>query len=410
MKRGDSLIRFISVIVFVAIVFYIGYSYYDTRINPLRTVRASTFSVTDSVETTGFVVRDETLLTGSGKSVFITAKEGERVAAGQSVAVRYYGTDAIERAEEIRALTLEEESLRALRSGKSISSGAKESVRNLAAAVASRDISGLDRLIMDVNTYITSPESGYGVTELDAEIARIEARLAELSAQAEIDTQQITSSRSGIFSSGVDGLESVGSGDLENLLPSDVERMFSGGQTVGSDVLGKLVTGITWYYVTVTEAATASRISGYSSVDVRFSKNYDNVVTMKVESVGAERDGRCAVVLSCSKYLSDVAALRELTGSIVFNTYTGVRVPKEAVHLYVESDIRSEDNPRGVPADKLGKTYIYLLMGLQSERVDITILTEEGGWYLVKDEGGALKDGAEIIVRANHLADGKVVQ
>jgi len=80
---------------------------------------------------------------------------------------------------------------------------------------------------------------------------------------------------------------------------------------------------------------------------------------------------------------------------IVFDVISGLRIPREAIHL-----------------DDDGTIFIYLLTGARAERVNVEILLESGENYLVRDgleTGSPLRSGSTIIVRANDLFDGKVV-
>ena len=77
MKKTDTLIKIVSVLALIAIVCYIGYYIYDARTNPLRTVAAMEYTVTQTAETSGYAVRTEELLSGDKTRVAIVAEDGE---------------------------------------------------------------------------------------------------------------------------------------------------------------------------------------------------------------------------------------------------------------------------------------------------------------------------------------------
>jgi len=116
---------------------------------------------------------------------------------------------------------------------------------------------------------------------------------------------------------------------------------------------------------------------------------------MFVESIGRREDDSCVVLFSSDRFIHNIAPLRQLRAEVVYNTVTGIRVPKEAVHL-----------------DDDGTIYIFLQTGARAERVNVEIILITGDSYLVRDgaeSGTPLRAGSTIIVRANNLFHGKVV-
>lgn len=391
MERSDSLIKLVTVIVFITIVFYIGYSLLADRSDVLRTTSVTAMELRESISTEGWAVREEQTVSVADGSASVTASEGEKVAAGAQIAISYSSASSLEYAEEIRELTIQLEKLKEIQSSGSENRSARDSVMALSAAVHEGDLSSLDEILLDLSVYVTG---GTDITDdnLDSAIALTEARLEAIE-NSYSGTDAITAPTAGTFSAAVDGFESITPDTLsEKLTPADVEEMFANPSAVRAGTFGKIVKGIRWYYVTVVPSEWATRLSDCNTITVEFSKTYSNTVTMDVESVGIPEDGQCVVVLSCSKYLQDVTAVRNMTAEIIFKASSGVRVPKEAVHL-----------------DDDGNTYIYLLRGMQAESVKVTILGEEDDYYMVSSDSGSVRVGDEVITKAANLYDGAVV-
>ena len=97
MERSDALIKFVAVLVFVAVMAYLGISFVSSYRDPLRTVMASGMELRDGLETSGYIVRDEELITASGSNPAVTVTEGAKVSKGETLAVRYSGSTAMER-------------------------------------------------------------------------------------------------------------------------------------------------------------------------------------------------------------------------------------------------------------------------------------------------------------------------
>ena len=393
MRRTDTLIKLISIIVFLALVFYMGYAFYAAKSDPLRTVLAVSMELSDGVDTEGYAVREEQVVTASGGSIYVTAKEGQRVSSGAPVAVAYNGAEALQRADSIRSIELQIEQVQAALGGKTLEESARDTVLSLSSAVGRGDLSGLDAIMLNIDTYITGSGVGEDVQQLELTLSNLNARLDGL-LEEQGGTTAIPAPYSGVFSFYVDGYESVSPENFSgSTTPENVRELFASPSPVSENTEGKLVGGIKWYYVTVMDSASAAKLSSASTIQVAFSRTYSSTISMNVESTGAvDSEGKCVVVLSSGEYLQDVLGVRDMTGRTIFSHTSGISVPKEAMHI-----------------DDEGQTYIYVLKGLQAQRTDVTILGESGEHYMVDSEDTELRLGDEIITRAGDIYDGAVV-
>ncbi len=390
MERSDSLLKFVSVVVLAALVIYISASVIRSRADPFQTVEATAFELSENMESEGYAVRSESTLSASG-NVAVIVSDGEKVSSGQAVAFRYNGSQAMERAQQIQDIRNRIEQLSAAQSGKTSQELAQETVFDLSRAVSSGDLSELYSLAMNADTYIIS---GTDITQEDqaAQIESLEEELQSLIGQSSSDTEQVLAPFAGTFTSGVDGFESVSPEALEGVGPAELRSMFASPADVSADTIGKMISGITWYYAAIVDESASVWLSTGDTVRLDFSKTYSASLQMTVESVSDAEDGECVVVFSCGDYMQSVASLRELTATIVFESLQGIRVPKEAVHL-----------------DEDGDSFVYILEGLQAAMVYVDVIAEDGDYYMVEETGDGLRVGDQIITRANDLYDGAVV-
>ncbi|NLT13841.1 MAG: hypothetical protein GXY05_05815 [Clostridiales bacterium] len=408
MRRNDFVLKVMSAVLFLAIAAYIGLYIFDKANKSLVTAAAVRYTEEDSCSADGYIVRSETILPGGGGTITLLAREGEKLASGQAVAVHYEGESALERASEIYALQLEiKEAEEAVDlTDEQRRADAEACVFTLSEAVQRQEFSSLEDLALGIEkTIFTSSVK----KTTDAELAVLRDRLAGLLREND-GTSTVYSPISGIFSYAVDGSEHLGPEKLTDLTPASLEALFAFPQNTGTDVLGKLITGITWYYAAVMDKSDADklqgivdgandgRLSGGPVATLKFAKEYNAKLDMRIVSIGAEENGKCVVVFSAKRGISDMTALRRLTAQVEFGSTTGLLIPKEAV--YHET------------AETGNKTYIFLLTGLQAEKVYIDILSEIGENYIVKDgteNGTVLREGSSVIIKANDLYDGKVV-
>ena len=114
------------------------------------------------------------------------------------------------------------------------------------------------------------------------------------------------------------------------------------------------------------------------------------------ERLGKDLDGNRLLVLSCDKYMQNVTLLREQSADVVFSSYSGLRVPKEAIRV-------TEDHRTGV----------YILENRNAGWKYVTLLHDNGETYVVKLDKSStdnLWPGDEVIVATTELYDGKVVR
>ena len=113
MKQGTSVNRIVMLLLFAAIVIYLGGAVWKGLRDPYPTVPVYEYAVEDTVETTGYLVRREQVLNGSLGIVRLTPGEGEKVAAGATVALLYADQLSLERSDRLTLLENEVEQLTA---------------------------------------------------------------------------------------------------------------------------------------------------------------------------------------------------------------------------------------------------------------------------------------------------------
>ena len=384
MKRSDFFIRLTTGLLFLAVACYIGVYLYNAIVNTYETTPAIRYSIEETLPAVGFIVRTESVLTDGGSAVLPIVSEGEKVASGQTIAIEYLSRDALELASEIRSLRLKINQLESIRDN-SDAAGFR-AILDLSAAVNAHDLRRLDEIALTIETSIFSIETDTSYLRDQLEI--LEGRY--------IGTRNITAEESGTFSHIIDGFEHIRPDMLLNIFPAELNALFEAPQ--GTDGSGKLITEFRWYYAAIMSHEDASLLSSGQNKTVQFFGAYNVEIVMKIENIGRREDGLCVVLFSSDVGVHDIAPLRSLRADVVLDEISGIRVPKEAIHL-----------------DDEGKTFIYLQTSGYAERVDVEILNppgEIGESYLVRDgaeTGSPLRVDSIIIVKANNLYHGRVV-
>ncbi|MDR2569219.1 MAG: hypothetical protein LBD23_02835 [Oscillospiraceae bacterium] len=382
MKRSDFFIRLTTGVLFLAVAFYIGVYLYNALITTYSTTAAISYAIEETLSAQGYIVRTETVLADDGIAVLPIANEGEKIAAGQVIAIEYMSLDALETASEIRSLRLMIAQLEFARSLNDAT--AFDAIVELSAAVNNNDLKRLDEISLIIDTSIFAVEP---------DISTLQQRLNELEGRG-AGARSVIAQISGTFSHVIDGFEHIDPNMLSGISPTDLSALFAVSSR-NSRGTGKLITEFKWYYAAIMDFDEASQLSVGQTKAVQFFGSFNAEIDMLIENISRREDDLCVVLFSSDRGIHDVAPLRELRADIVFNVVTGIRVPKDAIHL----------------DDELN-TFVYLQTSGFAERVDVEILMETGDSYLVRDgaeTGSPLRVDSIIIVRANNLYHGKVV-
>lgn len=426
MKQGNAINRIIMLVLLGAVVLYLAVSAWNSLTYPFSTVVSYAYTVDDAVECTGFVVREETVLAGTGGIVDLLPEEGEKVARGETVALVYQSEAGLDRKQQIQALTLEREQLQYVLAQSAAGGDTAQlsqqvigAIVALRSSVAAGDLTGLEEETMSLKSLVYKREYTYGEGDggagLEDAILAVDAQIQALSNQAALDTARVSAAQAGVFSGQVDGYEGLLTPEmLSSLTPADLTSLANQRPQADGNAIGKLVTSARWYFVCPLSERDAERLNEGGTIAVRFSRDWSGQVEMDVERIGAAENGRCVAVLSTDRYLSDTTLLRRQTVELIFETRTGIRVPKAALRVE-ERTVTDEDTGEKRQVQING---VYALVGAQAEFKPVTVLAQQDDFCLVQAASAgsaaeakkALRAGDEIIVAAEDLFDGKVVR
>lgn len=420
MKQGTLINRIVMLLLLAAVLVYLGVSAWRSFRDPYTLVLSYAYTVDDSLEATGFLVREERVLASPGRIVDLLPEEGEKVSRGETVALLYQNDSGLARKEELQSLTMEKEQLqyaleRTQSGGDSsqLSQQVIDAIVALRSSVSTGDLTRLEDETLLLKSLVYKRDFTFNGGEEDGDAAAaIQSSIDAVDAQAAQDTSRLTASQAGVFSGQTDGYESLLTpGLLETITPGQLSQLDRQRPQPDAGAVGKLVTDATWYFVCAMGEEEAGRLIEGRTVTVRFSRDWSGEVDMKVERVGeTPENGRVAVVLSSDRYLSETTLLRKQTVELVFDSQTGIRVPTQSVRV----EERTVTDPETEEEKQELVTGVYVLVGQQAEFKPVTILAQLEDFALVKSADGsdgkkALRAGDEVILSSVELFDGKVI-
>ena len=420
MKQGKSVITFAMAAIAVALVIYFGFYVAKVFSEPYTTALAYTYTSNDSAEAVGILVRQETVLPAQTGIVYVTRSEGEKVGVCQSVAQVYRDSQAQTNQADLEALADQIQLLEYSSDGGGVDSAAKldenilQAVTALHAASGVGDYNQLEDQVRTLKSTVLKRGyvygNGLGSEELTQKLNDLKSQYAALKQQTSSSTSSVRAPQSGVFSTLVDGYETaVTPQTVFQLTPSSLSALLAGQGKESGGGVGKLITSTRWYFAAALPVSVAERLKEGSTATLRFSGDFDQDIDMRVDQIGQAEGDKSVVVFSTDRYLSQTTLLRQQTAELIFNSWSGLRIPKQALRME-KSTYTDKETGQEVQNNRLG---VYALLGGRAEFKTVEVVTEGDDYYVVRsttDESDALRAGDEVIVRATELYDGQLLE
>ena len=408
MKNTSLTTRLITAFILLAVMVYFGIETWRYFTDPILTTSVYVYRSEQSITLNGMLVRDEEIIDCSEPLVELTRAEGERVAKGKRVATVYQSAEALSAEQEVASLREQLEQLRyaqtaardteaALR----LDSDIEGDIIAVRAALTSGNYTALESSVSTLKTTVLRREYAYrGSADLSDRIAAMESKLRDAARSAGGGSRAIVAPFAGTYSAVADGYETALTPDmLPKLSPSEFEQILP---APVSTTVGKLVRGEAWYYAAVIDEDEAAEIARGGRYELAIT-GVDAMLPVVADSVSRAEDGRCLAVFSGTQYLSYVTALRGQSAELILKSYTGLRIPKNALRI-------SED----------GRSGVYCRIGRQAWFKPVEVLYQGEDYCLVRPgeidaarESDVilytLRAGDEAIVTADRLYNGKVI-
>lgn len=434
---NNPLVRKIgATAVAVLLLIYVGYQIYLSQYTGLSTETAMYATVSDSIDTTGFVIRNEVPVRSNYTGVLnYTLNDGEKTAAGGVIAEVFASeSDAAAKNriaridDELARLTvLENPAETASSNPKMIGSQISRKITSLLSNIKSGSFSQLTdekndlQLLLSQKQIITGAESG---EDYAAHTEELRAERLSLSLSASGSTGVITSPASGYFIRSVDGYEdAVSMENVTELTVSDVRALEEGevGSTNDTKLLGKIAKDYEWYIACVVTENDLVRLD--RTVKVTVEMPFASTEQIPAEVIEINRDsetGDAALILKCNYMNSELAAARKEPLRINISSYSGVLVNEKAIHF--SSVTKYETDNDGNEVEKVYENVmgVYVKYGGRIRFVqvfsDATIngyavcklnLSTSEREQLVTSKTIQLYD--EVVVEGTDLYDGKML-
>ena len=295
-KRSSPLLKVLPIAVLAAVLVYFAAQVYNYFADPMTITLVYEAQAEDVISMEGWLVRTEEPLPGQTGTVSRAVQEGQRVAAGETVATVYSDDSALQTVSRIETLELQLQQLQfaltsyldpdaALKLDTSITGDILALRQTLSAgdyAAAESDLAALKAAVLkrDHGSYTSQEEIQAQIKSVESEIQQQKAALS--------GAKTVTAKVSGTYSAVCDGYESVlTEAFLEDVTPGKLNGVKAAAEQSN---VGKLIYGDTWYYAVVLPAEQAAALKDMGRVDVRLAKGFDQSIRMSVVSVSREEN------------------------------------------------------------------------------------------------------------------------
>ncbi len=392
-KEKDKLEKksiFIKLIFFVMIIYVIYAIYLIVRV-PNDTIIVNNGTLTEEEVTTGYIIRDETVVQGKNykNGLYQIVTEGEKVAKNQTI-FRYYGKNENNLQQKIDEIDLKIQD-------------AMEKEKN---TIFPTDIKNLENQIDEKLQSLKKPLDIQTISEYKKEISDIILKKATIVGENSksgsyikklIDKRQkyedeltdgveyVNAPISGIVSYRVDGFENIlNVNGLKDLTAKDLEQLdLKTGKLVSTNnESAKVIDNFGCYIAVVLDSDVAREAE--EGMNVKITLSSGNEINAIVNQKKEQEDGKMLIVFKTSALTEELLSYRKITFNITWWSYSGIKVPNSAI-ITGENDLKYVEKKTTKGTDKilvkvLKKNEKYSIIGKYSLE-DLKVLGIDGSKY-----------------------------
>lgn len=367
---GIALSVFILIMVGSQIAFVISNSH-DTE-------EAVLYTVNENITFKGMFLRDERVVkydNTTGGVVNYLYEDGLKVSENSAIAKVYSNEDQIYYRNRLSRLKSVLSDLKRAQSPGTTNYVQAETLRNkiksyylnMTSLIQQRDYSSVsgdsDDLLYTMNIYniVTGNTKNFKPA-----ISQIKSEINDLKTKIEDPVDSVNTNGSGYFVKSVDGYEtSVSYDDIENMSTDELQKLFDIKPKVPDNAVGKLLKSYEWKFLGIIKNTNKFLIN--DGLSIRFNSS-NKIYGVTVDSIKPiDGTDKSIVILNCNELDDNVLNSRFDNAELIFDEYTGIKVPREA--------IRFQDEQKGA----------YVMLGQQITFKKIDVIYEGDDYVLSKN-------------------------
>ncbi len=399
--KKHSLIKII--LIAFALIFIIHQSF-ATFYKPITTESAIYYNMSDGINITGIVIRNEILVQSNDSGVLhFMIDDGKRVSKNGVVANIYNNESASITLSQISRLKNQIADIEDILSFNDLDAANLELINNkinenfndfvLSSAYGNYNtvLQNSQELLSSINR----KQAAMGQTnDFATQLSILNADLEKYTNTLPAAKGQITAQESGYFLSKVDGYEQVlTTSDLTKFTPEFLSDLKV--KTYDKSVVGKIVSDYQWYIAAEVSLNDSMNYKVGDSLEIHTTIKSSKVLPVTVEKINiSKNDSKAVIIFACSEMNTELASMRSGPMTVVSKTYSGLKVSKKAL--------------RKIDSNKTG---VYVVSGMQAKFVEVEIIYSNDDFMICKknDADGNLKLYDQVVVKGKNMYDGKII-
>ena len=422
-------IIFMIILIFASA--YILYQIYVSNFTKVKTQPVTYTSLSDSIQSESFIVRDEVFINNNSNGVMSYLLEvGEKVAKDGTVAEIFNNYDDAKTQKEIKNIDNEINNFKQL-------SYLSNSYTSDPLATDEQIGSSIQKMIKDINasSYNNIQKSRSDILYLMNEKQIITGKVASFNNKIdELQSQRDTLSKShgssigkvlapdsGYFVSKLDGFENLV--NFDNVLSLSVDNIKS---ILGSEkkldsnknIIGKVIRGINWYIVCNVSSDEAFKLYNGKSVNITLPLVSTEKFPATVAAINQQdKKSEAAVILSLNNMDNRLALTRNETVKIDIDTYNGLLINKNSLHEDILRKTVVDENGNESLEEKKVQG-VYILRGKEIVFKQVVPIYSDNNYIVCEQNpssdklfnGETITILDEVVTEGTNLYNGKIIK
>jgi len=358
--------KILLILAIIAILSYVIYIVYNLIIKPTDTFVIENGKISSEETVQGYIIRDETVLKGENyKNGLVQIKaEGEKVAKGEAI-FRYYTNGEEKIRKQIEELDVKIQEAWEKEDNSIFTGDVKIIEQQIESKLTDiyhlNDLQKIKEYKKDLNSYLVRKAKIAGEKSPSGSYLKALIRQrSEYENQLNSGTEYLTSTRSGVVSYRVDGLEDILTpANFGSLSKNMLENLhLKTGQIIStSEESGKIIDNFCCYIACVLkdENLQEKGTNVGDSINIRLSNRKE--VKATIEYISKENNEEDLVVFKLENYTEELINYRKISFDIIWWDVSGWKVPNNAIK-YEKEDLAYVVCKRAGYTDKV---YVQIL-------------------------------------------------